>query len=140
LAGETTLKSIQVEGFLATSSRQTDMDNVLSWSILPDDGGMLAGNPPTSPDAAAWSFSAPPTAAGITVTGSGQINNIAIDLGQAGQDVVLPAGRYWLVVHAVAPTAFRWLWFGSNDASGGLMTSAPGPSGTGSWTPVGTFG
>ncbi|AOH37540.2 S8 family serine peptidase [Luteimonas sp. JM171] len=140
LAGETTLTSIQVEGFVATSSRLSDMASALSWSIFPDAGGMPAGNPLTSPEAAAWSYSAPPTAAGITVTGSGQINNIAIDLGQAGQDVVLPAGRYWLVVHAVAPTAFRWLWFGSNDASGGLMTIAPGPSGTGSWTPVGTFG
>ncbi len=140
LAGETTLTSIQVEGFVATSSRLTAMASALSWSIFPDAGGVPAGNPLTSPGAAAWSYTASPTGAGITITGTGQINNVALDLGEAGQDVVLPAGRYWLVVHAVAPTAYRWLWFASDDASGGLMTITPGPAGTGTWTPVTAFG
>lgn len=139
LSGETTLTSIQVEGFVATSSRLTAMASALSWSIFPDAGGVPAGNPYSSPGAAAWSYSAPPTGSGITITGTGQINNIALDLGQAGQDVVLPAGRYWLVVHAHAPTAYRWLWFASNDGSDGLMTIALAPSGAGTWAPATAF-
>lgn len=140
LAGETTLTAIQVEGFVATSSRLTDMASALAWTIYPDAGGVPAGNPLTSPGAAAWAYSAPPTGAGITITGTGQINNVALDLEQAGQEVVLPAGRYWLVVHAVAPTAYRWIWFASNDASGGVMTIAPGPAGTGAWALATTYG
>src|SRR5690606_16411602 len=139
LAGETPLTSIQVEGFVATSSRLTQMASALSWSIFPDAGGVPAGNPYSSPGTAAWSYSAPPASAGIVITGTGQINNIALDLAQAGQDVVLPAGRYWLVVHAHAPTAYRWLWFGSNDGSGGLMTISIGPGGTGAWAPTTGF-
>ena len=139
LAGETTLTSIQVEGFVATSSRLTQMASALSWSIFPDAGGVPAGNPYSSPGAAAWSYSAPPASAGIAISGTGQINNIALDLAQAGQDVVLPAGRYWLVVHAHAPTAYRWLWFASNDGSGGLMTISIAPSGAGAWAPATTF-
>ena len=139
LAGETTLTSIQVEGFVATSSRLTAMASALSWSIFPDAGGVPAGNPLTSPQAAVWSYTAPPASAGITITGTGQINDIALDLAQAGQQVALPAGRYWLVVNAHAPTNYRWLWFGSNDGSGGLMTITPGPAGTGAWTPVTAF-
>src|SRR5690606_41126350 len=140
LAGETTLTSIQVEGFVATSSRLTQMASALSWSIFPDAGGVPAGNPYSSPGAAAWSYSAAPTSAGIAISGTGQINNIALDLAQAGQDVVLPAGRYWLVVHAHAPTAYRCIWFASNEASGGLMTMSVGPTGAGAWAPVTTFG
>src|SRR5690606_15134967 len=140
LTAETTLSAIQVEGFVATSSRLTQMASALSWSIFPDAGGVPAGNPYSSPGAAAWSYSAAPTSAGIAISGTGQINNIALDLAQAGQDVVLPAGRYGLVVHAHAPTAYRWLWFASNDASGGLMTMSGGPTGAGVWAPVTTFG
>src|SRR5690606_18909726 len=79
LTAETTLSAIQVEGFVATSSRLTQMASALSWSIFPDAGGVPAGNPYSSPGAAAWSYSAAPTSAGIAISGTGQINNIALD-------------------------------------------------------------
>lgn len=139
LAGSTNITSVYVEGFTAASISLLAATTQLGWSIFPDAGGVPAGNPQTSPGAAAWSYLAAPGSAGITISNSGQINNIRLDLVAAGQNVTLPAGRYWLVVHARTTTANRWLWFGSNDGSGGFMTITPGAAGTGSWTANTTF-
>ncbi|WP_149193289.1 S8 family serine peptidase [Luteimonas suaedae] len=140
LAGATTLTSIYTEGFTAASASLAAVTSELTWSIFPDADGVPAGNPQTSPNAAVWRYTAAPTSAGISIGGSGQINNVGLDLQQAGQSVTLPAGRYWLVVNARTTTANRWLWFASNDSSGGLMTITPGAAGTGEWTANTSFG
>jgi len=140
LAAPTTITSIFTEGFTAASGALAGFTNQLTWSIYPDAGGFPAGNPQTSPGAAAWTYSAAPMGAGITITNSGQINNVSLDLAAAGQTPALPAGRYWLVVNARTLTANRWLWFASNQASGGFATITPGAAGTGAWAANTAFG
>ncbi len=49
-----------------------------------------------------------PVQAGVDTTN----NYISLDLAQAGQNVNLPPGKYWLVVHARTSTANRWVWWG----------------------------
>ena len=140
LVAPTTITSIFTEGFTGASGALASFTSQLTWSIYPDAAGVPAGNPQTSPGAAVWSYTAAPTSAGITLTNSGQINDIRLNLVAAGQNATLPAGRYWLVVNARTLTANRWLWFGSTQASGGFATITPGAAGTGAWAANTAFG
>ena len=92
--------------------------------------GQPAGNPQTSPASALWTYTAGPTAAGVSTTG----NHIRLNLIAAGQNVNLPAGKFWLVVHARTTFANRWIWLASNTGNGALSTIIPGTAGTGVWT------
>ncbi len=92
----TRLTSLFVEGFTASGAPLATTATSLTWSIYPDSAGKPAGNPETAPGAAVWTYTASPVQAGVDTTN----NNISLDLVQAGQNVNLPAGKYWLVVHA----------------------------------------
>ncbi len=72
------------------------------------------GSPVGDTGTPVWTYTAAPTSAGVTITGSGQI---ALDLAAAGQSLNLPAGRYWLTVfptyanNIAASGQPRWNWF-----------------------------
>ncbi|WP_407351363.1 S8 family serine peptidase [Luteimonas sp. R10] len=135
LASPTRIVSLFTEGFVSSGGALGSVASELTWSIYPDAGGMPAGDPQTSPGAALWSYTATPAAAGVDTGG----NHIGLDLAAAGQDLVLPAGRHWLVVHARATLANRWVWFAAPDGSGSFMVITPGADGSGTWTSVDTF-
>ena len=107
----------------------------LTWSIYPDASGLPAGNPITAPAAAVWTYTAGATSAGVTTTSDAVGDNILINLTTAGQNVSLPAGRYWLVVNANATFANRWNWYQSTQSSGlnGIATLTVSNTNTGAW-------
>lgn len=110
----TTLASLLAEGFTQGAVVTTGA-SAITWSVYPDAGGTPAGNPETNPGAAVWSYTAAPNSAGV-----GTSNNIiTLDLAAAGQNVELPPGRYWLVVHSTTVTvANNWIVFFSNSGNG----------------------
>lgn len=133
LANTTRLTTLSTAGFTVGGSLSTAIN--LTWSIYPDAADNPAGNPQTSSGAAVWTYTAPPTAAGVSTTG----NTIGLNLAAAGQNVSLPPGKYWLVVHARTTVATRWIWFVSDTGNGSLRTINPGTAGTGTWTTVTAF-
>ncbi|NZA25419.1 S8 family serine peptidase [Luteimonas sp. SJ-92] len=135
LASQTRIGSLFTEGFVSSGGALATVAQAITWSIYPDAAGMPAGDPQTSPGAAVWSHTATPGAPGVDTTG----NHIGLELEAAGQDVVLPAGRYWLVVHTHATLANRWVWFAAPSGSGSFMVITPGADGTGTWSPVSSF-
>ncbi|MGH8030929.1 MAG: S8 family serine peptidase [Luteimonas sp.] len=135
LSGPTRISTLFTEGFVSSGAALATVTISLTWSIYPDAGGVPAGNPQTSPGNALWSYTAAPAAAGVGTLG----NNIALDLDAAGQNVMLPSGRYWLVVHARTTFANRWVWYASPEGNGLLHTIAPGADGSGVWTAVSDF-
>lgn len=126
LAVETRVTTLFAEGFVISGAALSSVAGSLTWSIFPDAGGQPAGNPETSPGAAVWSYTASPNSAGVSTTG----NAIGLDLLAAGQDLVLPPGRYWFVPHASATFANRWAWFGSDEGDGSFRTITPS---SGNW-------
>ncbi len=132
LGGPTRLRSIQVDGFVVSNQPLTTAATNLTWSLYPDAGGLPAGNPQSNPGAAIWTFTSTPTGAGVSTVGA---NTIAIDLVAAGQNVNLPAGRYWVVVNTRGTFANRFAWYGSNDTSGntGFASITVATNGTGNW-------
>ncbi|HEY5852291.1 MAG TPA: S8 family serine peptidase [Lysobacter sp.] len=114
VANPTRLTRVFAAGFRVGGEALTSGADLLTWQIYRNADGMPEGNPQTSPELAVWSFSAPPTAAAVQIEGA----NVSLDLATAGQNVALPAGRYWLVVHARAPFAQRWVWFASRTGDG----------------------
>lgn len=112
----TTITSIFAEGFIVSGGAIASVAADLTWSIYPDAGGLPAGNPQTAAGAAAWIYTAAPTATGVTTFGA---NNIALDLVAAGQNVTLAPGRYWLVVNTRSTFANRWAQYASNTVAGG---------------------
>ncbi|MDH5821614.1 S8 family serine peptidase [Luteimonas sp. RD2P54] len=135
LASQTRIVSLFTEGFVSSGGSLASVASALTWSIYPDAGGVPAGDPQTSPGAAVWSHSAAPGAPGVATEG----NHIGLDLQAAGADLVLPAGRYWLVVHAHATLANRWVWFAAPSGSGSFMVITPGADGSGAWSAVSSF-
>ena len=134
------LKSIYIEGFTATAGALASTATRFGWAIFADSGGNPAGNPMTSLSSAAWSYESVPTGPGIAITTSGQFNHVRLDLAAAGQAASLPAGRYWLVPYARTTTAFRWVWFGSQTATGDFRAMTQNAGGTGTWaTPTAAF-
>ena len=127
----TRLASLLAEGFTQGSVVTTGA-SAITWSVYPDAGGTPAGNPETNPGAAVWSYTAAPNSAGV-----GTANNIiTLDLAAAGQNVELPPGRYWLVVHSTTVTvANNWIVFYSNSGNGTVpQTVFPAGSGP-NWGP-----
>jgi hypothetical protein len=125
LTQNTAITSIFTEGFVVSGVALTTAAANLRWSIYPDEGGLPAGNPETEPGAASWTFSTTPAGAGVSVAG----NNIRLDLAAAGQNVMLPPGRYWLVVNTVGTFANRWAWFASPEGDGSLAAIIPSQGG-----------
>ena len=119
----TRLTSLLAEGYVADGTPLAS----LTWSIYPDSAGKPSGNPETAASAAVWTYTASSSQPGVDTTNG----NISLDLEQAGQSVTLAPGKYWLVVHARAPFASRWLWWVSNTGNGSFMTIKPS---TGGWT------
>ncbi len=125
----TQITQLFAEGFLLSTVPLASAASDLTWSIYPDAGGVPAGNPLTQPSAAVWSYTAPPTAAGVSTAA----NNIALDLVAASQPLLLPPGRYWLVVNARATFANRWVWYGTAQGNGAFATLGIAADGSGAW-------
>ncbi len=123
----TTITSIFAEGFVSSNQPLASVAQNLTWSIYPDANGLPAGNPHSNPGAAAWTYTAAPNAAGVTITGA----NIRLDLPAAAQNITLQPGRYWVVVSARTTLANRWVWFASNLGTGSFVTANSPP---GTWT------
>lgn len=115
LGSSTRLTTLVARGFLLSSTPLAAAAQSITWGLYPDAGGVPAGHPDTG--GAVWSFTAAPSAAGVGTAGS----VISLDLAAAGQDVVLPKGRYWLVVSARTTFANRWVWYASDTASAGSL-------------------
>ena len=132
LATPTRVRSIEVDGFVVSGTPLGTAAVNLTWSIYPDAGGLPAGDPLTSPGAASWTYTSTPAGVGVTTIGS---TTIALDLVAAGQNVQLPAGRYWIVVNTRGTFANRYAWFGSNAVNGnsGFASLTIATNGTGNW-------
>lgn len=131
LPATTTITSIFAEGFVVSGAALTAAATNLTWSIFPDAAGLPAGNPQTDAAAAVWTYTSTPTGTGVTTGGS---NTISLNLVAAGQNVVLPAGRYWLVVNTRGTFANRWAQYASNTGTGGGFASITiATAGTGAW-------
>lgn len=132
----TTITSLFAEGFTVSGLALSSVATNLTWSIYPDAAGLPAGNPQTAAAAAVWTYTAAPAAAGVTTVG----NYIGLDLLAAGQNVVLPAGHYWLVVNTRSTFANRWAQYASNTVAGGGFASITiATDGTGAWAANAAF-
>jgi hypothetical protein len=94
-----------------------------------------AGNPATNPGAAVWTYTAAPTAPGVSTAGG----VLALNLAAAGQNLVLPPGTYWLVVNTRGTFANRWAQFGSNTGNGSFMSITIDLANAGAWAPNAAF-
>ncbi|RDZ27980.1 S8 family serine peptidase [Lysobacter silvisoli] len=130
LTEATRIVSLYTEGFVSSGQPLATTATSLTWTLYRDSGGNPEGNPQASPGLAVWSYTAAPTGAGVTLTGA----NIGLNLTAAGQNVDLPAGRYWLVVNARSSFANRWVWFASNTGDNVFRTITVTTAGAGAWT------
>jgi len=135
LTGATQLTSISTEGFVVSGAAFPGAATSLRWSIYPDAAGVPAGNPQSAPGAAVWTYSAAPTAVGVSTAGG----FISLNLAAAGQNVVLPAGKYWLVVNTAGTFANRWAQFGSATGNGTFMSINVAVGGAGAWASNNAF-
>lgn len=131
----TSLASVLSEGFTQGAVVTTGA-SAITWSVYPDAGGTPAGNPETNPGAAVWSYTSAPNGPGVGTAN----NTITLNLAAAGQDVSLPPGTYWLVVHSTTATvANNWIWFFSNSGTGNaprtVFPASTGPN----WAPNANF-
>ena len=133
LQGETRLTSLFNEGFAVGG---TSTSTSLGWAIYPDVGGLPAGNPVTAPDAAVWRYASALNGPGVTAAGT----NYGLNLVAANQNVVLPAGRYWLVTYARGPYASGWAWFATAEGDGRFATLSIASTGVGAWAVTTSFG
>lgn len=132
----TRLTSLFTEGFVSSNQELPATATSITWSVFPDANGAPAGDPLTTPNLAAWSYTAAPTAPGVSTAG----RNIGLDLAAAGQQVELQPGRYWLVVSARTSFANRWVWFASEGGSAPFMTASVSTAGVASgWAPGAGF-
>ena len=130
---QTRLTTLFTEGFTSTNGELPAVATSITWSVFADAGGQPAGDPLTSPGTAVWSYTAAPTAAGVSTTG----RNIGLDLLAAGQEVDLAPGRYWLVMSVRTSFANRWVWFASNGGAAPFMVRSVSASGEASaWEAV----
>ena len=135
LTGATQLTSISTEGFVVSGAAFPGAATSLRWSIYPDAAGVPAGDPQSAPGAAVWTYTASPTAAGVSTAGG----FISLNLAAAGQNVVLPAGKYWLVVNTAGTFANRWAQFGSATGNGTFMSINVSTTNTGAWAANSAF-
>ena len=144
LTQPTQITSLSVQGFtVSNTALNAGAATNITWSIYPDtvDGNgnnVPAGNPQTNAAAASWTYTATPTATGVTTVGA---NDIALNLVAAGQNVTLPPGRYWLVVNTRGTFANRYAQYGSNSRNGfsGFASITVATNGTGAWAPNPSF-
>ena len=126
LTQTTSLSSIANEGFVLGTGT-IPAATVIGWSIFADAGGVPAGDPETSPNAAVWRYSAAANSAGISTAGG----VLRLNLAAAGQSVTLQPGRYWLVPQVNAVFANRFAWFfsqqGNDTAPRTIIPSNPAP-------------
>ena len=115
LQSETRITALFNEGFAVGGTSTTTS---LGWAIYPDVNGVPAGNPVSAPGAAVWQYASALNGAGVSVSGT----NYGLNLAAAGQNVVLPAGRYWLVTYARGPFATSWAWFATATGDGQFLT------------------
>lgn len=135
LTGATQITSLSAEGFVVSGVAFPGATTSLTWSIYPDAAGVPAGNPQSAPGAAVWTYSASPTAVGVSTAGG----FISLNLTAAGQNVVLPAGKYWLVVNTAGTFANRWAQFGSATGNGTFRTIIVSTTNTGAWASNNAF-
>ncbi len=135
------LKSLYVEGFTLNGVTLASKFTDITWSIYPDASGLPAGNPLTNPSAVVWTYSALPTATGVSLV-DGATASITLDLAAAGQTVSLPAARYWLVVSAKSNFANRWLHGQTTTSNGsdGIAFISIDTSNVGAWAANSTVG
>ncbi len=127
----TQITSVSTDGFVVSGALLSTAATNLTWSIYPNAAGVPAGNPRTSPGAALWTYTAAPTAAGVTTTATG---GISLNLLAAGQTVSLAPGKYWLVVNTAGTFANRWVQFGSATGNGSFMSINVATNLSGTWT------
>jgi subtilisin family serine protease len=130
----TTVASIFVSGFVVGGGSLPTVSPNITWSIYPDAAGLPAGNPQSAAASATWTYTAAANSAGVTIPGTS--NSITLNLTTAGQNVVLPPGRYWLVVNTRSSFANRWAHLTSAQSSGanGFATISVSTTNTGAWT------
>lgn len=133
LTQATQITSVFTQGFVVSGTALTTAATNITWSIYPDASGVPAGNPQSNPGAASWTYTTTPAAAGVTTVGS---SDILLNLVAAGQNVNLPAGRYWLLVNTRGTFANRFAHYGSNTQSGnaGFASLTVATNGSGNWT------
>ncbi len=129
LTSSTQLTSLSTEGFVVSGAAFPGAATSLTWSIYPDAAGVPAGNPQSAAGAAVWTHSASPTGLGVSTAGG----FISLNLVAAGQNVVLPPGKYWLVVNTAGTFANRWAQFGSATGNGSFMSINVSTTNTGAW-------
>jgi subtilisin family serine protease len=130
VTADTQITGLSAEGFVVSNLAFPGAAVDLTWSIYPDAAGFPAGNPATNPGAAVWSYTAAPTAPGVSTAGG----FLSLNLAAAGQNLVLPPGTYWLVVNTRGTFANRWAQFGSNTGNGGFASLTISTTNTGDWT------
>ncbi|KRG68976.1 S8 family serine peptidase [Pseudoxanthomonas dokdonensis] len=136
VVGPVQLNHLSVTGFVVSGKEVGTITDRITWSIYPDAGGVPAGDPITSPDAAVWSYTTTATGPGMRVIDDSRLEFNPL---QAGQTVNLPAGTYWLVAYMDTLFADRWAWFYSNQVSGHPAQSVTSPSASNRWRAVGNF-
>ncbi len=140
-AASSVIRKLKVFGF--DNANKLALQPKITWRIYSDASGVPSGNPDTGAGAApVWTVDRAPTAAGVTITGSG---DIVLDLAAAGQTLSLPAGNYWLNVEPSYSTTFsgtgaaRWNWSqGVQKAGPALLTG--NAFGVADWTPLTDLG
>jgi subtilisin family serine protease len=135
VVASTQITGLSAEGFVVSNAAFPGAAVDLTWSIYPDAGGVPAGNPATNPGAAVWTYTAAPTAPGVSTAGG----VLALNLAAAGQNLVLPPGTYWLVVNTRGTFANRWAQFGSNTGNGSFMSITIDLANAGAWAPNAAF-
>lgn len=131
----TRITSLSAEGFVVSGVAFPAAATAITFSIFPDAAGVPAGNPFSSSNAAVWSYSASPTAAGVSTAGG----VLSLNLAAAGQNVTLPAGKYWVVIHTSGTFANRWAQFGSATGNGTFRGINIALDGSGAWTSNNAF-
>ncbi|UUS13777.1 hypothetical protein NMB32_17880 [Stenotrophomonas sp. CD2] len=130
--GEATgITRIVADGFVNGGTLATSTN--INWSIFRDVGGNPEGNPESSPQVALWTYTS--TVSGPGVRTSATLATINLDMAAAGQNVNLPAGRYWLVVSVRAPLATSWFWFNATSGDSVYRSAIINPDGSGAGPP-----
>jgi len=131
----TQISSLSAEGFVVSGAAFPGAATGLTWSIYPDAAGVPAGNPQSAPAAAVWTYTAAPTATGVSTAGG----FISLNLLAAGQNITLPPGKYWLVINTRGTFANRWAQFGSATGNGNFMSINVSTAGVGTWAANAAF-
>lgn len=125
----TQITSLSAEGFVVSGVAFPAAATAITWSIYPDAAGLPAGNPQSAPGAAVWTYTTTPVGVGVGTAGG----FLSLNLAAAGQNVVLPPGKYWLVINTSGTFANRWAQFGSATGNGSFASLNVSTTGVGAW-------